>query len=740
MDSAFEKLLSASLLARASRQDLAALLAVEAYRLRPGEARSAVFSTFTRNEGFVGYHSISGASALSAVAAVGSEDHVVALIDGARLVELDGAGRVVRTLGSLPIGDPLRADLGNMVRVSADGSIVLAAAATDSAAVWRTWSLETGEPLGPIVTLPFDDANGELSSTDPTSFRGFSDAALSTNGALVAFSGGLRGHVRVLRADDGEPIGDLLVEAPSTGWASWPISGHTAAVVFDADDELLAGGPTGEIIVTAPLDTSVDTLPIRARIAGSVGGAEWRIQLTAGEGGPALVTSGSQTVARIDLDSETVVWSTRVHSVNPLLGTAGPFEGLNPCRDIAISQVANTVFCADDFGSIFGVDLSAGAVSPQVHDRQTGITGSVAVSRDGRQLVAGSFTSGALAVWLLSGGGPIQRVAAAGTGSTSTSGYDASGTLLANAPFGDLDGYEIVDTDTDKVDAVAPPIFFLGWSAENEQYWAFDASKGAIRLVNATTGASTLGPAIQPHEGNLSFFRDDTHHRVFIVWPDLALVLDTDAGVIGASIVAPTQPGRGINSVASGADASTILVSSWQGTQAYDAATGTPIAGMWAPQLINTAVSADGIGAGAAADGGLVLFDAATLKTIADLPASHGYLLQLQFSTDGALLAVSNNSDGIRLFDAAMRTQLGDAIPVSDEAFGWAFSLRGDGRELAVPDGPLGAVLWNLDVSSWLDAACAVAGRNLTPEEWEPYLADFGDYHETCTAGHANVT
>jgi hypothetical protein len=31
-------------------------------------------------------------------------------------------------------------------------------------------------------------------------------------------------------------------------------------------------------------------------------------------------------------------------------------------------------------------------------------------------------------------------------------------------------------------------------------------------------------------------------------------------------------------------------------------------------------------------------------------------------------------------------------------------------------------VLWNLDPSSWRTAACSIAGRELTDEEWDRYL------------------
>jgi hypothetical protein len=40
--------------------------------------------------------------------------------------------------------------------------------------------------------------------------------------------------------------------------------------------------------------------------------------------------------------------------------------------------------------------------------------------------------------------------------------------------------------------------------------------------------------------------------------------------------------------------------------------------------------------------------------------------------------------------------------------------------------------VWNLDPQSWVDAACRLAGRNLTPEEWNSYIGDLAPYAATC--------
>jgi hypothetical protein len=54
-----------------------------------------------------------------------------------------------------------------------------------------------------------------------------------------------------------------------------------------------------------------------------------------------------------------------------------------------------------------------------------------------------------------------------------------------------------------------------------------------------------------------------------------------------------------------------------------------------------------------------------------------------------------------------------------------------DGTELAA-NIPSGIALWDLRPSSQAEAACRMAGRDLTDDEWKAYLADLGPYRSTC--------
>ena len=50
----------------------------------------------------------------------------------------------------------------------------------------------------------------------------------------------------------------------------------------------------------------------------------------------------------------------------------------------------------------------------------------------------------------------------------------------------------------------------------------------------------------------------------------------------------------------------------------------------------------------------------------------------------------------------------------------------------AAADTEQGIVVWDLDPAHWVDAACQLAGRNLTHAEWDQYIGDLAPYRQTC--------
>ena len=246
-DTAFVNLANTSILERGNRQDLAALLAIEAYRIDPERSRSALFSTFTRNVGFLGYRPLdrSKCSGRNRPARRMARTRSGAL-DGGRLVRFDIAtGSVKQAL------DPIHSDDGplderTMLRLSGDGRVAALAVQGGDALTWQAYDVASGEPIAAPVTVPFAPDGTSPRRTGP--IAPFGDASLSADGGLLAIAGGVRGRVLVFRTADGSIVGTADFPPPD----EWSIPAHTASVLFDTDNTLYVGVPDGQVLTIDP--------------------------------------------------------------------------------------------------------------------------------------------------------------------------------------------------------------------------------------------------------------------------------------------------------------------------------------------------------------------------------------------------------------------------------------------------------------------------------------------------------
>jgi class 3 adenylate cyclase/WD40 repeat protein len=131
-------------------------------------------------------------------------------------------------------------------------------------------------------------------------------------------------------------------------------------------------------------------------------------------------------------------------------------------------------------------------------------------------------------------------------------------------------------------------------------------------------------------------------------------------------------------------------------------------------------------------DGTLSFLDATTFEQIdSSVPVSSGLLATATWSSDGSLVAVQDVDANQYLVNVAQRARIGEPIPgVGPAQYGLA-GFAPDGRAMVLP-GREGTVLMNLDDTTWPAQACPLAGRNLTPAEWERYFSASGEYRRTC--------
>ncbi len=106
-------------------------------------------------------------------------------------------------------------------------------------------------------------------------------------------------------------------------------------------------------------------------------------------------------------------------------------------------------------------------------------------------------------------------------------------------------------------------------------------------------------------------------------------------------------------------------------------------------------------------------------------------------SADGTLVAsASGASNSVTLWDSGSGAQIGVlAMPPAgsdstNTVSGLAFSP--DGRTLAVTTNTGTLTVWDLNVNDWIADACAIAGRGLTRSEWAQYIGSLAPYQGTC--------
>ena len=116
--------------------------------------------------------------------------------------------------------------------------------------------------------------------------------------------------------------------------------------------------------------------------------------------------------------------------------------------------------------------------------------------------------------------------------------------------------------------------------------------------------------------------------------------------------------------------------------------------------------------------------------TTGSLPGAQGGLKDLQVSADGRTLIAGASDETVAVYDLPDGIRLGDPIRTSSPLITPAY-LRPDGRALIVNERD-GVAVWDLNPDHEREAACRLAGRDLTREEWTTYLGSIDTYRSTC--------
>lgn len=347
----------------------------------------------------------------------------------------------------------------------------------------------------------------------------------------------------------------------------------------------------------------------------------------------------------------------------------------------------------------------------------TDLTTDVAYSPDGKWLAAGRFDGGTT---VYDANTRRQAYRIAGPSVVTAVAFDGDGKYLAT---GTIDGtVQLFDAQSGAV--VGRPID-VGHGA----VWQLAFSPVGRLLAIAVDRNGAGGFNLQRRQGEVQLWDVDTSSRV------------------GRAI----KPGAGsVLSVAFNTDGTLLATGSYKGRlDLWDVATrkrhGKPMK-VTDDGVPSVAFDPSGeLVAGGAAIGPVRVWRVADQRPAFPPLAGHtGPITGTAFDPSGSLLATTTPFGATRLWDPGTGRGYGDelvASPRPDSAvssieFPQFLGLRNafspNGKLLAVAGVGTLAMLWDVDPAVWRRRACAIAGRNLTHEEWKLYLPSGTPYRATC--------
>lgn len=129
-------------------------------------------------------------------------------------------------------------------------------------------------------------------------------------------------------------------------------------------------------------------------------------------------------------------------------------------------------------------------------------------------------------------------------------------------------------------------------------------------------------------------------------------------------------------------------------------------------------------------DGRLRFWDTTTWQQLGvPVLMGAGFLVSASFSPDGSHLITGSTDGTVRVLDVATRKPLGPPMPGADNTRAFARWVQGNRVVAGFQDGSITA--YDVDPASWARRACAIAGRQLSEEEWADALPG-RPYERTC--------
>jgi WD40 repeat protein len=668
--------------ATGSKRDLGALLALAAYDFAPdADTYGALLGTFTAAPAATRTIPVDTATIFAGVPLPDNRTMAVVGTDlGVTLVDL-----VTGRSEPIVAPDPDRHLLGAWADLSPDGRLlaVVGGVVPNQSDDYR------------MRLIVYDLASGERRlDVEPANAPG--SVAISPDGQLVAVGGGEQATVEILATADGQVV-QTLPAVPRPPDAHLHV--NTVALSFLPDGSLAVGSERGPLrIVNPSTGEELRSFDGEQEVASTF--------LRRSPDGRWLVGMGERGLS---------LWDTT-------LGRQWSVPDQNFCNASVIDERAGRVLCGGDDGEVVAYDLADGRRHDTNLGFQHGELNVLAITPDGSTLVgAGEQT---VATWRLDGGGAIVRPMATDLRMLPFDFVGASRLIVgshsepADVDLVDVDEAVVVDP-LDGIAGAAP-------TADPEQLAVIypDGSGGLYPLdggggVRGVAEPLQFAPSGAVAAGDTLVVWDATHIQSFTVDGPVEPAATLDDGAI--DLLAMSPDGRRLFTLEGG----DLVARGPDGERSGPRRTG-----------IDAVDTIDDLTVVATADGRIEVIDPETLEAVgAALAAIDSRPWSLELDARGGRVAVLSYDRTVNLVDVASRRLLGSAISLGDanpetDRFGAAV-LNADGDRLAV-DTRYGTVVWDLRPDAMVEAACALAGRNLTRAEWDSYAGSLGEYRRLC--------
>jgi WD40 repeat protein len=684
---------------RDERVDLSLLLSLESLRTNPTvEAKASLLGSLERLPELVGL--LHGSQGSAGAVTYSSDGDLIASGDG-ELVRLwdAGAGREtgepLTGLRSDAVGLFFGADDATLTGVDEDGRVVV-------------WDTSSRRP----IEEPFDAHPGSVTG-----------AAVSPDGELLALAGSEAGLI-VWQLDDRQ---EIYRQPPSNGI-------EILSVAFDRDGTLAYGSELGGIVFVDPRTD----FPVYPGILPSLGDFSQSVRALAFMPGGGRLASAGGGAGRIE------IW--RLRDGKHLTGF-----GLSD-ESGAVTAVAfdpsGSYFAAANTNREVGIwstfDWKPLGEPMPAH----GIARAIAFdpsSEAGTEL-ASATDEGVVALW---DAGRTMRlgtgIASGGFESVSALAFDPDGRVLASVTFGSLTMW-----DTSSRERIGRPLDVDGVSRRQEfvnglsmtpdgERFAVAMSDGAVSVWSVDERVPTTD-APPSHEGHATTVAFDATGRLLASGGDDGSVFlwnVREHRASGEPFV--TRPSSGVRSIAFRPGGDTLAIATVDGRIIlWDVGTRQTTETLEGhdAEVTSVAFTPDGQTlASAGSDGSLLLWDIETGRVERVVVRSGDPVNDVSITPDGETLAAAIGNSVV-LWDVDSGQQLGEALAGGqDQVVNVQFSP--DGRFLGwgsfsiAPTDDL-VVLWNASLSGWREAACRLANRNLTRDEWDRFIGTARPYAKTC--------